>query len=148
MNARDKHAEKIKAYNESRPRITITTKMGTDFILRKLDAVEVVKVFDILGVSMDEIATSKSEVLGAKMLAHLDEILDKVVRPMSVSPRLMPSGTVATGEDDLSVDDLEAIEKSELIQKLVDASQGAEGKALGESFRPDASRQTGGPDVR
>jgi hypothetical protein len=149
MNAREKYKEKIRAYNETRPKLTITTKTGVEFIIRKLDAVEFVKVFAIMGVTMDEIESLPPQVLGKKLLSCLDELLRQIVVPLAVEPKLKSYNVLEValdGPDVLYIEDLEAQDKADIIQTLVEASQGSEGKALGEAFRYDQPRENGRTD--
>jgi len=152
MNARERYMEKIKAYNETRPKVNITTKTGAEFVIRKLDAVEFVKVFGILGITMDEVETTPADKLGKKLLSHLDELLEKVVCPLAVEPKLKwlkdrgQSEVALDGPDVLYIEDLEAQDKADIIQRLIEASQGMEGKALGEAFRSDQPGANGVPD--
>jgi hypothetical protein len=140
MNATDRYKARAEEWNRRRPTVIIKVSTGAEFKVRKFDAVEIVKVFEALGVPMDQLDSITTENLGQKILAHMDDVLNKVIVPMTVSPKLVPSGQAPIHVDELSVDDLEVMDRADLVKQLLIMSQGGDGKALAESFRPEPSR--------
>ncbi len=162
MNARERYMEQVNAWKKERPTVTIKTRSSAgfkseqkrvlEFKLVKLDAIEVVKVFDILGIEMDKIRSTDALTMGNRMVDRRREILEKVVAPLSVSPRLMNAhdgqAAIAQGADDiLFIEDLEPGDAADLIRDLLTNSQGQEGTALAEKFRPEQHGPDGNGDV-
>jgi hypothetical protein len=147
MNARERYKGQVQKWLSSRPTVIVKTRSGAEFKLVKLDAIEVIKVFDILGIDMDKVRTTDAATMGNRMIDRRREILEKVVAPLSVSPRLMSehegqAEISAVGDDILFIGDLEPGDAADLIRDLLTNSQGQEGTALAEKFRPEQR----GPD--
>ncbi len=151
MNARERYKETIEAWKKKRPTMIIKARSSAEFKLVKLDTIEVVKVFDILGIEMDKVRSTDAAKMGNLMVDRRREILEKVVAPLSVSPRLMSehegqAEISAGGDDILFIGDLEPGDAADLIRDLLTNSQGQEGTALAEKFRPEQRGPDGNGD--
>lgn len=123
------------AYERKRPTTDIRVPSGNVFKVMKLEALELLDAWNIIGVKPGEMESGDNRSIGTKMLNSSQKLLDEFVCKFAVKPRLIPSTASAEEKERRIVTtDLAAADKMALINGLLKSSGGGEGKALADSF--------------
>jgi len=139
MNAKADYKKLREAYEKRRPTTEIKLPSGMVFRAVKPDALELMEVWDILGLKPGELEELDTRALGMRLLTRAREVLDRFVCRFIVEPQLLPS-TCKDAKDTLAVMDLVPADRMALINALMAASGGEEGKATAEAF-PEPTRK-------
>lgn len=119
------------------------------FELVRMELLEALELFEIIGVKMEDLGTIKNEDFGLKMMGGLKKILDHFLPRMVRRPRIYPSTSKKTDKEILAekairVDDLDVGDQWELIQEIRRRATGGGAQAKAESFPEEPSDKGGG----
>jgi len=134
-NGKDKYLKGRARFECNRMVKEVTVPSGQVFEVVRLEGLEVMEAWRIIGVDPEGIDDGKSREIGMKMLTHTQQLLDEFVVRFVKAPILVAS--TAPAEDKkkfLVTTDLAAADKMALINGVMGSGSGAEGKALADKF--------------
>jgi hypothetical protein len=122
-------------FESNRPMKDVRVPSGQVFEVVRLEGLEVMEAWRIIGVDPEGIDDGKSLEIGMKMIAHTQQLLDEFVVRFVKAPILVASTAPAEEKKKYIVTtDLAAADKMALISGVMGSGAGAEGKALADKF--------------